>query len=398
MVYKFENITPGDLKYIKSKKIFNVKVKFDKELIDGTIVGFKEKNNNIFFEVFFENEKYQRQGSLFVPGSYNDSVNISNLIMSKWFEYEEIIISRDCHKQMHISNKWFWKVGENANMIFQYENVVSSILHPSNFQKITYIDVLNKIWVPVNQTHYSYCLYYLYELENSKKYTHTIWENHCIVDYHIPLTTLDYSICKNTYIYDNIDKKIIINDRINNEEISIDDDLNTSNYGYVDSDFNLDDFFYNSSIGFDIIFNIKKAIQFWKKNWFQSKGINKKISIIDIGFNVFTETYSVFKSEVEDKCDPLTSLNISFLEKINSSNSELHICGEALSHVVKSSIEDLMLMYSNKLSNITILLNCTSSLNITYYKEISRVFILDAKAKGILIKNFENGELVDAVV
>ena len=136
----------------------------------------------------------------------------------------------------------------------------------------------------------------------------------------------------------------------------------------------------------------------WKKNWFQSKGINKKISIIDIGFNVFTETYSVFKSEVEDKCDPLTSLNISFLEKINSSNSELHICGEALSHVVKSSIEDLILMYSNKLSNITILLNCTSSLNITYYKEISKVFILDAKSKGVLIKNFENGELVDAVV
>jgi nicotinamidase-related amidase len=398
--YNFD-ITINDVEFNWKKNLFSVKVLIGNEILDGKLINIREKKEDesieYYLEIFMNDDKYNNKGSLSVLNSYSDSLIISKLIHSKWDEYDEIIISRDCHKKFHISNKWFWKAGND--FINTNENVdINKILHPKPFQLITYKDVLNKIWIPTDPNHYDYCLFYTHELEVNNKYTHTIWEDHCIIDYFIEDNNInEINICKNHYLYDHNMNSFNIESQIDLPKFLF-DDLNISkNYGFIDKkhNLNLDDYNEKSSLGFDIMHEVKIAINFWKKQWATVKSVNKNVEIVDIGFNIFTETYSILKSEVENKKDPLTSLNFKLLEKINSPDTKLHICGEALSHVVKSSIEDIILLYTNQLKNIVIITNCTSSINNSNYIKISKSFLNNMVEKGILLRNFINNKLVD---
>jgi nicotinamidase-related amidase len=95
------------------------------------------------------------------------------------------------------------------------------------------------------------------------------------------------------------------------------------------------------------------------------------------GYNISVEAYSIFKSEVENFSDPLAGLNHKLLANLNSGDTEvrtlrlssgsgriklsrmqIHVCGQALSHVVRFSLEDLLKKTTQPARNISLLLNC----------------------------------------
>ena len=389
--YTFFNLSKSDIFTVWNKKIRDVKYKTDNDLLlDALLVGIKEKNSELFLEVFIPSDS-SRKGSLSVPNSYNDSIVISNMIVEKWEEFDEIIISRDCHKKEHISHKKFWMAGPGAPDIFNQENLsMSDILHPANFQTITYFDILNKIWIPVNPDYYSYCLHYTYELEIQKRNIHTIWPNHCIVNKSDPDKNVLFYICKNTYSYD-----LVSNKNIKNIISLPNTDDNTDDFGYHDLCYNITEFWESASSGHDIFFNLKDSLSQWKKNYLSKYKINKKIDFIDVGFNVYTENYSIFMAESQDSGDPLTGLNTKLVEKLNIPDSKIFIVGETISHCIRFSLENLLHVYTNPLKNIVIVTNAMSSIDTPFYKNISEKFLQDIKNEGITLKQYINGAFKD---
>ena len=386
-VWKSENLTKKEVLNVWTKKLLNVKISDT----DAILVGIKEKNDQIFLEVFITSDS-SRKGNLFVPNSYSDSIVISNILSNQWEDFDEIIISRDCHKKEHISHKKFWIAGPGASDIFHYENKsLLDILHPANFQIITYQDVLKKIWIPSNLDYYSYCLYYTYELEAHNKYLHCIWNDHCVVNKNFDEHNSLFYICENTYTYDLLDQKII---KTKSPILDISDSfiLNYDDFGYKDLCYNLTDYSDGLTLGHDLMYNVKKSLFEWKQNWLTKYGINKKIDFVDIGFNIFTESYNIFLSETQDYGDPLTGLNTKLIEKLNIPNSKLYITGEALNYCVKSSIENLLQIYKNPIKNITLVINATSPIQNKDYKNLVDNFFNEIKSNGVVLANYINGK------
>lgn len=105
---------------------------------DGQVVKHTANLNDEFVEVFWEAEN--TCGNLPIQGSYADFTHTANLIRKNWAEYDEIIVSRDCHRCNHISHKSYWKKGEGET---------DSNIH--DLQLITYLDVLTGVIRPAQK-------------------------------------------------------------------------------------------------------------------------------------------------------------------------------------------------------------------------------------------------------
>jgi hypothetical protein len=73
-------------------------------------------------------------GNLSVLGSYTDMSLTARLIRQNWDQFDEIIISRDCHRCNHISHKSYWRSKESDGV--------------DDFQTITYMDILSGKFTP----------------------------------------------------------------------------------------------------------------------------------------------------------------------------------------------------------------------------------------------------------
>jgi hypothetical protein len=63
-------------------------------------------------------------------------------------------------------------------------HTISHTKYTSNiyvYQIIYHSDVVEDIWVPVDEALTGYCLRYTYELERRQRFTHIIWPDHCLV-------------------------------------------------------------------------------------------------------------------------------------------------------------------------------------------------------------------------
>ena len=67
---------------------------------------------------------------------------------------------------------------------------------------------------------------------------------------------------------------------------------------------------------------------------------NNNVNFVSKGSTITTEHYSAVKAEVPDPADPTTQLNTGFIEVLQKSD-EVLICGEAGSHCVKNTVEDI---------------------------------------------------------
>lgn len=79
------------------------------------------------------------------------------------------------------------------------------------------------------------------------------------------------------------------------------------------------------------------------------------------GMNRYTESYSAVRAEVPDLSDPSTMTNYGLLGRLDGAD-EILVAGEALSHCVKSTVEDLVaLLRKGDASSFTLLTDAMSA-------------------------------------
>lgn len=108
-----------------------------------------------------------QQGSLFVPGADADMERIADFIDRVGLKLRDIHVTLDSHHLLHIANPAMWKNSKGD--------------HPAPFTHITAQDVINGTWTTTRASAADRALRYLRELENTKRYEHTIWPPHCLI-------------------------------------------------------------------------------------------------------------------------------------------------------------------------------------------------------------------------
>jgi nicotinamidase/pyrazinamidase len=128
-----------------------------------------------------------------------------------------------------------------------------------------------------------------------------------------------------------------------------------------------------------ILFN---ALQNWEKN------NNDNINFVSKGSNILTENYSVLQCEVPLPNDPTTQLNTRFIEDIEKTDL-CYICGEASSHCLKSSVEDLANNFNDDsyIKKLCLFEDGTSPVisPVVDFPAIAQQFINDMKVRGMQV-------------
>lgn len=118
-----------------------------------------------------------------------------------------------------------------------------------------------------------------------------------------------------------------------------------------------------------------KALDYW-----QREQQFKNIAVIKKSYNANTEHYSVVQAEVPDISDDSTSINYNFINALKEED-HIFIAGEALSHCVANTINDLSTYIP--LSNMTLLTDCAST--IKGFEKESEDFLQAMCARGMKI-------------
>ena len=131
----------------------------------------------------------------------------------------------------------------------------------------------------------------------------------------------------------------------------------------------------SGTLGWNIESTLKDTLNKWEKQK------SKTIIYIYKGTNPKTEHYSGLKAEVVDINDESTYLNTNAINLL-SGYKNIYIAGEALSHCVASTVNDLIEnMQPNKLSNINLITDCMSS--VEGFEKNGEEFLNFVKSKGI---------------
>jgi nicotinamidase-related amidase len=106
-------------------------------------------------------------GALYVPGSVDDVINLTDMICLLENEIEKIYVTLDAHHPVDIAHAIWFKneAGE----------------HPKPFTEITATDLKNNTWKTSIPELQNYTLYYLETLEKNGRYKHIIWPEHCLI-------------------------------------------------------------------------------------------------------------------------------------------------------------------------------------------------------------------------
>ena len=100
------------------------------------------------------------------------------------------------------------------------------------------------------------------------------------------------------------------------------------------------------------------------------------------GRNPMTEQYSAFRAEVPRADDAATHLNAGLLARLGAGGATVLVAGEALSHCVAASGEDMLAgMDDTRLSNTVFLTDCMSP--VSGFEEAGRVFLDSLPRRGV---------------
>jgi nicotinamidase-related amidase len=91
---------------------------------------------------------------------------------------DHIIVAMDSHYPTHIAHAIFWKRGKNHPNFTEGRSV-----HPDPFTVITYKEIMEEIWAPVQKDQFlvDWVKYYTRELEKKGRLQLTVWPEHCII-------------------------------------------------------------------------------------------------------------------------------------------------------------------------------------------------------------------------
>lgn len=117
------------------------------------------------------------------------------------------------------------------------------------------------------------------------------------------------------------------------------------------------------------------------KSWEEKTG--KQVRYIFKGQNPDTEMYSGFKAEVVIHSDPRTALNQKEIDYLASFET-VKIAGEAKSHCVASTGEDLINAFGEKANRIEFLENCMSS--VPGFESNGKNFVELARSRGCVVR------------
>jgi nicotinamidase-related amidase len=100
------------------------------------------------------------------------------------------------------------------------------------------------------------------------------------------------------------------------------------------------------------------------------------------GQHPLTEQYSAFRAEVPRADDARTQLNLPLLQQLGAQAGTLLVAGEALSHCVAASVDDLMAhLPSARLAQTVLLTDCMSP--VPGFEAMGQDFLARARAKGL---------------
>ena len=128
--------------------------------------------------------------------------------------------------------------------------------------------------------------------------------------------------------------------------------------------------------GHNIYPAVAASIARWE--WASDRSCDK----VQKGLNPMTEQYSAFRAEVPLANDPRTHNNAQLMARLGAGDQMLLIAGEALSHCVAATCEDMLAQMDDaRLRNTILLTDCMSS--IPGFEEVSETFLQQARAKGV---------------
>lgn len=111
----------------------------------------------------------------------------------------------------------------------------------------------------------------------------------------------------------------------------------------------------------------------------------KPIEYILKGQNLLTEHYSAIKADVGDANDPTTQINLKLLQELNQAD-KIIIAGEALSHCVANTVNDMIEELGHDFSQkLTILTDTTST--IPGFEATSSKFLEQMENLGVSLKS-----------
>ncbi len=120
------------------------------------------------------------------------------------------------------------------------------------------------------------------------------------------------------------------------------------------------------------------------RRWEEAKCDN--VDYVSKGSNPFTEHYSAVKAEVEDPKDPTTQLNTRLIQTLMDADKIL-IAGEAGSHCVKNTVEDIADGFGNDsyVQKMTLLTDGVSPVISPFvdFPAIQAAFIADMGTRGM---------------
>jgi nicotinamidase-related amidase len=250
-------------------------------------------------------------GTLAVNGATEDAERIAELIKTGLNNrpFDQIIVTLDTHNVNHIAHASFWKSKNSGES-------------PPPFIKIFAVSV-GEEWVPRDESLTDYCKKYCSDLEKKGNYTLMIWPHHCI----------------------------------------------------------------QGTTGHAVVSEISKELFDW------SVSTGKTVDFRQKGQNNLTEMYSVIEAEVPLDSDPKTAKNEDLLsalldpsydynkkpptifhsdsiragegdvesKPISFEQTKVFICGQAMSHCVKGSTNDIIKYATNyNIKNLILLQNCAS--------------------------------------
>jgi len=124
----------------------------------------EKTNKNLLLLIDFQKDFCDPKGTLFVPGSVEDTERVAKFIRKNMSVIDHIILTADFHQVINISHPSFWINSEGK--------------HPEPFTQITSKDVFDKKWIPV--LYKKEAINYIKKLEKQGEFVHTIWPEHCI--------------------------------------------------------------------------------------------------------------------------------------------------------------------------------------------------------------------------
>lgn len=110
------------------------------------------------------------------------------------------------------------------------------------------------------------------------------------------------------------------------------------------------------------------------------------------GQNAMTEQYSAFRADVPRADDPRTLINRPLLERLGAGDEMLVVAGEALSHCVAASGQDMLAQFdTQRLRNTVFLTDCMSP--VTGFEAAGLAFLEQLRAQGV--RTLETSQVAD---